>query len=129
MIEVVISGLEQIQAMVDVSAFERALDRGIERAAEAIRDDTKRLPPVSAARTGYGTKGIPVDTGHMRQMVQKRKVALMAAEIYVGTNYAGYVHQGTGRMPARPFLEWQLNDFGGKEKIATIVSEHLSRLF
>ena len=38
---------------------------------------------------------------------------LMAAEVYTGVSYGGYVHQGTARMPARPFFTWQLEDFGG----------------
>lgn len=129
MIEVQIAGLDKVEAMLDPGAFETALGRGIERAAEAVRDDSKRMPPVSAARTGFDAHGIPVDTGRMRQSIQKRKLALLAAEVYADTNYSKFVHDGTSRMQARPFFEWELVDFGGKERIAAIISESLSRLF
>jgi HK97 gp10 family phage protein len=129
MIDVVITGLDRIQQMLDPGAFDAALSRGMERAAEAIRDDVKRMPPVSKASTGFGAHGIPVDTGRMRQSIQKRKLALLSMEIYADTNYSRFVHDGTGKMPPRPFFEWELTDFGGSSKIAAIISESLSRLF
>jgi len=91
-----ITGLERIAAMTDPALFVQALDLAIERSAEAIRDDTKRLPPVSAKTTGYETHGIPVDTGRMRQSIQKRKLALLAAGVFADTNYSGFVQEGTG---------------------------------
>ena len=52
----------------------------------------------------------------------------MAAEIFTGVHYGGYVHGGTSRMPARPFFTWQLEDFQGKEKIEIILLAALERV-
>src|SRR4051812_13297665 len=115
--------------MFDPGIFIRAVDLAVERSAEAIRDDTKRLPAVSAKTTGYEAHGIPVDTGRMRQAIQKKKLGLLTVGVYADTNYSGAVSQGTSRMPPRPFFEWELNEFGGKEKIKRIVSSTLQQLF
>jgi hypothetical protein len=74
-------------------------------------------------------KGIPVDTGRMRQSIQKRKIALLAAEVDAPTNYSRFVHDGTREMPARQFFVWALDDFGGRERLAQVVSRYLRALF
>jgi HK97 gp10 family phage protein len=101
----------------------------IDRAAEYARDATKKIPPVSAKTTGYGIPGVPVDTGRMRQSIQKRKLSLLAAEVYAGTNYSKFVHDGTSKKPPQPFFEDMLTQFGGKEAIAGIVQSTLQKLF
>jgi len=128
---ITLDGIEKFLRVVDPVRATRELDRGVNRAAEVLRDETKKMPPVSAARTGYGAKGIPVapvSGGTLRQSIQKRKLGLMAAEVYVGAHYGGFVHQGTPRMAARPFFRWQLEDFGGKEKIEIVVTAALERI-
>lgn len=127
-IEITIEGIDEWLTMVDPQRFTREMDWAVQRSAEFLRDNTKKLPPVSAARTGYQTPGIPVDTGRLRQAIQKRKLALMAAEIYTGTHYAGYVHDGTSRMPARPFFKWSLEEFGGEEAVEKIVDLAIDRV-
>jgi hypothetical protein len=126
---VTITGLEAIRAMVDSNAFVQKLDTAIDRAAEFIRDDTKRLPAVSAKTTGYGEEGIPVDSGRMRQAIVKRKLNLLTVGVFADVNYSGFVSEGTSRMPSRPFFQWELDDFGGKEQIKLIVSSTLQQLF
>ncbi|MHB8171214.1 MAG: HK97-gp10 family putative phage morphogenesis protein [Thermincolia bacterium] len=48
----------------------------------------------------------PVDTGRLRSSVATRLVAANRKSVEVGTNvrYARFVHAGTSKMPARPFL-------------------------
>lgn len=89
------------------------------RAGATLRDETKKLPPVSATRTGYQARGIPVDTGRMRQSLSSKKLSLLAAGVMTNTNYGGYVHEGTIRMPSRPFFEWSL-EMGAQRKIDDI---------
>jgi hypothetical protein len=125
---ITIDGLDALQKTYDPARFERALDTIVDRAAETLRDHTKRLPPVSAARTGYSAKGIPVDTGRLRQSIQKRKTQLLAAEVGAYVRYAGHVHDGTSRVPPRPFLLWSL-ELGGLRRIEEVVQAALSRLF
>jgi hypothetical protein len=64
----------------------------------------------------------------MRQAIAKRKLALMAAEIFVPVNYSGFVHSGTDRMRARPFFVWQLEEFGGLEKVQIVLNSALERV-
>lgn len=123
-----IDGLDKWLTVVDPARFTVEMDKAVNRAAEALRDETKRLPPVSGPRDGYSAKGIPVDTGRMRQAVQKRRIALLAAEVYVPVQYGIHVHEGTSRVPARPFLQWLVDDFGGKEIVDTIVTDALERI-
>lgn len=128
-VTITITGLEEFQAKLDPVRFVQAVDKAVDRAAETLRDRTKELPPVSAKTTGYDAKGIPVDTGRLRQSIQKSKTQLLAAEVTARTDYAGYVYGGTSKMPARPFFEWELNDFGGKEAIEQVVNQTLSNYF
>jgi hypothetical protein len=127
-VEVSIEGLDKFLTICDPARFLKEMDKAVNHAAELLRDETKRMPPVSGPRDGYDAKGIPVDSGRMRQAVQKRRLALLAAEVYVPVQYSGFVHDGTSRIPSRPFLLWVLEDFGGKEKIQAIVIEALEKI-
>lgn len=130
-VSVTIEGLDKFLTVLDPARFTKEMDKAVDRASQVLRDDTKKMPPVSAARTGYEQKGIPVAPkygGTLRQSIQKRKLGLMAAEVYVGAHYGDFVHGGTSRMPARPFFLWQLEDFQGKEKIQIIVNAALERV-
>jgi hypothetical protein len=92
----------------------------VERGAQALRDTTKTMPPVSVARTGYDAKGIPVAPkygGSLRQSIRTRKIALLAAGVLPGVNYGLFVHEGTRRMQARPYFKFALEDFGAQNKI------------
>lgn len=93
--------------------------RAVQEAAASYRDHTKRMAPVSASRTGYGAKGVPVDTGRLRQSIQSRNLALLAAGVGPRVNYGEFVHEGTRRMPARPFLQWSLES-GAMDKIDAV---------
>jgi HK97 gp10 family phage protein len=109
---------------------EKATDifgKAVNRAAEKLRDFTKTMPPVSVARTGYDAKGIPVASGRMRQSVQKLNVSLLAAGVTARTKYAPFVHDGTGKMKARPFFDWAL-ELGALEQIDKIFNDAASRL-
>lgn len=124
---VVISGLEKFQRMLDPSTFQAAVSSGIDRSAQALADTAKRMPAVSAKTTGYGVKGIPVDTGRMRQSIQKRKLQLLAAEVVAPINYSGHVHEGTANMDPRPFFLWAYEDFGGMQEVERIMATELEK--
>lgn len=106
MIQIEFIGFDKLLKLTDAVRTTNLLDKAVDKMAQTLRDETKKLPPVSAKRTGYAAKGIPVDTGRLRQSIQKQKVALMAADVFAATNYARQVHQGTGSVPARPFFVW-----------------------
>ena len=87
-----IQGLDKMLTLVDVPRAQAEIDRAINRAAEQLRDQAKKMPPVSGPRDGYAAMGIPVDTGRLRQSIQKRRLALMAAEIFAPVDYGIHVH-------------------------------------
>lgn len=120
-----IEGLDRIAQMVSPHRLDRAVERGLERASQAWRDETKKMPPVSGPRDGYDAVGIPVDTGRLRQSIQARKVSAVAAEVYAPVQYGSYVHDGTSRVPSRPFLEWSADR--STEKFSIIFAEELLR--
>ncbi len=93
-----------------------AYEKGVDRAGSQYRDFIKRMRPVSAKTTGYGAKGIPVDTGRMRAAMKKRKIQQLAVGVGPKVNYGVYVHEGTSKMEARPFMEWAL-DLGARRMI------------
>jgi len=53
---------------------------------------------------GEAKKVTPVDTGRLRASIYTT-VKSMSAIVQPKTNYALYVHQGTRRMTARPFMK------------------------
>jgi HK97 gp10 family phage protein len=111
------------------SGSKKVFGEAVKRSSEVLRDFTKKLPPVSAARTGYAAKGIPVAPKHggtLRQSIQNRKLALLAAGVFPGANYGVHVHEGTSKMPARPFLDWAL-ELGAEEMIDKIFEEAVSK--
>jgi hypothetical protein len=122
MITVKVTGLDEVQRNLrnfpEISTKHYA--HAVTTSAQQLRDTTKTMPPVSVARTGYNAKGIPVAPkygGSLRQSINVRKIALLAAGVFTGVNYGSYVHLGTRNMKARPFMEWALNDFGALKKI------------
>lgn len=93
-VSVTIDGLDAIEAMLSPENFESSCRRALELSAQAWRDDTKRLPAVSARKDGYDAKGIPVDTGSMAQRIQVESVSENQAVIAAKTNYSKAVHDG-----------------------------------
>ena len=75
---------------IDIDDIERAVQEELEDTANDIEDDAKR--------------NCPVDTGYLRSSIGTEIDNL---EVNVGTDcdYAPFVHDGTYRMPARPFLD------------------------
>jgi HK97 gp10 family phage protein len=128
MISVTIEGLDKWQTICDPNRFLREMDKAVQRAAEDMRDQTKLMPPVSAKTTGYDQPGIPVDSGRMRQSIQKKKVALLAADVVAPVNYSEFVHSGTRKMPARPFFRYLLENFNGLQRIDIIIRTTLENL-
>jgi HK97 gp10 family phage protein len=130
MISVTISGIDQFSIKLSkaVDNLTPTLDQAVQVAAQTLGDETKKLPPVSAKTTGYGVKGMPVDSGLTRQSIQVQKQKLLAADIVATTKYAKFVYWGTAKMPARPFFQYAY-ELGGGEKIKQIFQTYLSRLF
>lgn len=101
----------------------RVYGQAVQRAAELLRDDTKRLRPVSKATTGFNTKGIPVDTGRLRQSIHKKRLSQLAAGVFPNARYGKFVHDGTARMPPRPYFQWAL-ELGTQKKIDDIFEQY-----
>src|SRR4051812_32425833 len=126
-VEVTIEGLDKWLTIVDPVRFTNEMDKAIDRVAGIWRDETKKMPPVSGPRDGYEARGIPVAEKHggtLRQGIEKRKVALLAAEVFTGggaSGYGVYPHDGTPYVPPRPFFKWMLEDFGGLQMADVVI--------
>lgn len=55
----------------------------------------------------YSKRGTPVKTGRLRSSIGV-DLGNLYARIAPHTNYAGFVHEGTRYMAARPFMRWGL---------------------
>jgi len=123
-------GLDKIVG--DIDSFPgdsaRVYSKAVDDAAKLLVKGTKNMPPVSAATTGYGRKGMPVDTGALRGSIQKREIGLMASGVFAKADYSGFVHEGTSRMPARPFFQWALDFFGVQLAIDKIFAKATAKL-
>ena len=126
MIQIEFIGFDKLLKLTDAVRTTTILDKAVDRMAQVLRDETKKLPPVSASRTGYSAVGIPVDTGRLRQSIQKQKVALMAADVFAATSYARHVHQGTGSVPARPFFVWAYEI--SQDKLQQVLNEAVKEI-
>lgn len=74
----------------DTADIEEMIQKELEESAYEIEKESKRL--------------CPVDTGNLRSSIE---ATISDLEVDVGTDceYAGFVHDGTYRMAARPFLD------------------------
>ena len=122
-VQIEISGVEKIVRDLERYPQKAAQVYGnaVQQAGSVYRDYTKALPAVSASRTGYGAKGMPVDTGRLRGSIQKKKLQALAVGIGPTVKYGKFVHGGVDSrsVPARPFMEWSL-ELGAQKMIDAI---------
>ena len=127
-----LTGIDKLQSVFDSKRFDEQLVKTMRQATQLYADETKKLPPVSAKTTGYGAKGIPVDTGRMRQGIRPLDVVAVAAgvtgAVIADTNYSGLVQDGTSKMPPRPFFRFAY-ELGVKAKLETMFTNMLSTFF
>lgn len=80
---------------------------------DRLPEKSKKLVRDALLKAGYIVEGAskretPVDTGRLRASISVSNSLLLRAEPHVvispHTKYAQYVHQGTRRMTARPFM-------------------------
>jgi uncharacterized membrane protein len=73
------------------------------QAAEALDNFTRDLLYVAKELT-------PVDTGELQASVEvERNIPEMTFTLVASAPHAIWVHGGTSRMPARPFLTWAID--------------------
>lgn len=102
--------------------------KAVNRAMQEYERYVKQMPPVSARTTGYGNRrGMPTDTNDLRRSIKSKPMPQLgiAAGTYSKIGHAIPVHEGTKRMPARPFFEWALKM--GADKIIHNVIEKASQ--
>lgn len=66
----------------------------------------------------------PIDTGRLVTGNKKHLVNNYAIEFYNNTPYAGYVHNGTSRMQARPYMENAIDE--GREGFPQLYMKNAS---
>ena len=79
------------------------------------RDYLKSMRPVSVKTSGYSARGMPTDTGRMKNSMRSRRLKKLAVGVGPsvgggrrGSKYPFYVHEGTSKMKARPYMKWAL---------------------
>lgn len=108
----------------------RVYGKAVQEATERYRDFTKQMRPVSKQKTGFRAKGIPLDLGGLRRSVRKKRLSLLAAGVTIGGDakkYGAFVHEGTTKMPSRPFFQWAL-DLGAMKIIDRIFERASKRI-
>lgn len=132
------AGLIEKQLALFPQKAEKVFGIAVVRSGEALRDHTKKLRHVSAKTTGYGVKGIPVDTGRLRQSIHSKRLRKLAVGVFPKVKYGVYVHDGTHRshssyddymqdssngIPPRPFFVWAL-ELGAQKEIDDIFDRY-----
>lgn len=84
----------------------------------------RALEAVGLALEGYAQAACPVDTGNLR-LSHKHQVNGDEVIVGVTAEYGGYVHNGTGKMRARPWLRQAMN--GNKKSLAAIFAAYMQR--
>lgn len=81
-----------LETDLDLKNFD--INKIVERELESVASDIEKT----------AKKNAPVDTGKLRNSIESEAKGL---EANIGTDceYAGYVHDGTYKMAARPFLD------------------------
>ena len=81
----------------------------------------------------YGYAKPPIDTGALFDSLQAKveKVSQNTVVANVGSDlhYAGYVHNGTYKMAARPFVRDALVDGAAQDKIKAIIASKMAEGF
>ena len=97
---------------IDIDKIENAVQQELEDTANLIEKDAKR--------------SCPVDTGYLRSSINT-DIEKLDVEVGTDCEYAPYVHDGTYRMPARPFLDSaaETNLDGIEDRIADAIKRLL----
>ena len=84
----------------------KEIERFLETRPVRMREELNRAVKKSVLSVERQTKiNSPVDTGLMRTSVNSRTYrSEIAGEVIAGVRYAIYVHEGTYKMRARPFM-------------------------
>lgn len=102
----------------------RARQRALTAAAtEAVKMTKKKM------RTGYPTPTHPDGkiwrTGDLIRSISYKRPDAETAVVGTNMEYALYVHDGTYKMPARPFLRDAMQE--GAERLARIIAQELMK--
>lgn len=95
---------------------------GFNRGAAMLRNTGPLMAKIGNVALAAGMKRTPVDKGTLRRSEGMRGDPT-SATLYATADHAGWVHDGTEKMPARPYftegiqdalgeIEGHLNDFG-----------------
>ena len=104
-------------------AYEKHFDEAKENIGNAICD---ALEEIGVFGTGESQAITPVDTGKLRRSMGHK--TNNKDTVYIGTNmdYAPYVHEGTSRQKAQPFIKDAV--MNNLDEIQNIIEKHLSKV-
>ena len=82
-------------------------------AAEKLRSAQPLMDKIGQVALARSLPKVPIRTGELYQSVGMRSDATTAT-LYATAEHAGFVHEGTSRMAARPFLRMGIEDSLGE---------------
>lgn len=119
-------GLERI-----IKKFEnspRELERRLKAAIGEAGGESVNEVKMIITRGGYGSERA-VDTGAMRSGINLEKKGKQAIiQTSPKTDYAIYVHEGTNKMRARPFMRATKKKLERTKKLEQIFKKHLDKI-
>ena len=95
--------------------FDKVRKRFVDIPVKLEKNFSKALAKAAFLVEGMSKKRTPVDTGRLRSSIYT-SIKSNYAVVQPKTDYAVYVHEGTYKMKARPFMKWGLEDSETKIK-------------
>lgn len=112
--------MNDVSITIDYPALKLWLNAAPGKMQTAIKSITRK---VALLAERYSKLNTPVDTGRLRASISS-DIRPMQATVSTHTNYARYVHDGTRRMRARPFMSEAEKQVG--PQIPSIIEEEVA---
>jgi len=94
--------MPHISASIDMSPFRRALEEAERKGDHAV---TATLDDFASETIALAQRDVPVRTGNLRDSIHVLRKTHESITVGTTESYAKAIEQGTGKRPARPFLE------------------------
>lgn len=98
----------------------------LQQAAKAVQDGHELIQRVVLTVEAQAKRVTPVDTGTLRRSITSRTLTRTQGVVGTNVSYGRYVHEGTRRMPGRPFLRQGLE--ASASQIDRILKQHGERV-
>lgn len=102
------------------------VDNPLQEIKDNIEEVEKAFKAVVIQMRNVAVSNVPVDTGDLKASVASHPVETNESNVFqLGSNleYASFIHDGTHKIPARPFLDHAIDQL--ESEIANIIADAL----